>query len=197
MADAAHQEDPRDLEKLSDLAEAMAHPFKGKILAALAAANEAETINEIADKLGEPQRKVRYHLNRLIDKGLVRIAGEERRRGVIERCFRSERLPLISTDQSQALSTEQMRKISLEALKLTLVDASAAITCGTFGAGEHFEARIPRVLDVQGLSEILDIYERSLHEILMVATSSRERMTLSQEEGVRVIAALFVFKAAP
>ncbi|HEX5592306.1 MAG TPA: helix-turn-helix domain-containing protein [Solirubrobacterales bacterium] len=193
MADRHGSAEQQATVELLTLVEAMTHRDRGRVLAVVAERDQI-TVGEIAVRLGEPQRKVRYHLGKLIEAGLVRVAGERGRRGAIERWYRATRLPYIHTEQSRRLSPEQMRRIALEVLKLTLADAKAAMEAGGFGIGGDSQARVSMEVDSQGLDELHEIYRRALAEVMEVRSASRERIIASQEEPKRMVAALFLFR---
>ena len=66
-------------------------PLRRRILAALA---EPASAAGLAQQLGLPRQNIGYHLNALEAAGLVRLAGERRKRGFIERLFVAARNPV-------------------------------------------------------------------------------------------------------
>ena len=85
------------------------------------------TIRQVAKRIREPRRRVRYHLDALCDQGLIEVAGERNRRGVVERCYRSAVHPVLTKNQVEALSADRQKKIVLEILKAIFSDATAAL----------------------------------------------------------------------
>lgn len=59
-------------------------PVRREILAALV---EPASAAGLAERLGMPRQKIGYHLRALEDAGLIRLAGERRKRGFTERLF--------------------------------------------------------------------------------------------------------------
>lgn len=59
-------------------------PVRRDILAALV---EPASAAGLAERLGMPRQKIGYHLRALEDAGLIRLAGERRKRGFTERLF--------------------------------------------------------------------------------------------------------------
>lgn len=59
-------------------------PIRRRILAAL---TDPASAAGLAEQLGMPRQKIGYHLNALEAAGLVRLAGERRKRGFTERLF--------------------------------------------------------------------------------------------------------------
>jgi DNA-binding transcriptional ArsR family regulator len=179
------------------LAEAIVHPVRGKILAAIPTRGEGLTIGEIAGKIDLPRRKVRYHIDQMIDDGLVLIGREARRRGVIERSFRARQVPIISTDQFLSLPPGLARAIALAPIRLATADVARAVAQGTaWNGSDHFEARVAREVDREGLTDLLGLYERTLDEVEGVLAATTERLRTSGEPGVPMVGALLLFEAA-
>ncbi|MFN8023262.1 MAG: helix-turn-helix domain-containing protein [Acidimicrobiales bacterium] len=85
-----------DLDVIDDpaVARAALDPTRARILAALVEPGSATTL---ADALSLPRQQVNYHLRVLEEHGLVRLAEERRRRGLVERV-------MVATARSYALS---------------------------------------------------------------------------------------------
>lgn len=65
----------------------LASPLRLRILHALADA--AATAAEVADALGETRGNVHYHLQKLLDGGLVTVEDTRLQAGHVERCYRA------------------------------------------------------------------------------------------------------------
>jgi predicted transcriptional regulator len=63
---------------------AIADPLRQRLLQTFA---RSCSIKEAAKELGEPVTKLYHHVDQLLAAGLIRVAGEERRRAVVERHF--------------------------------------------------------------------------------------------------------------
>src|SRR5206468_1752316 len=121
-------------ERQRALAEAMAHPVRSKLLAAITEKSElGVSIRQLSLRIGEPQRRVRYHLDALLDLGLVGIAARRSRRGVVERFYRAEQAPMLTTEQVNGYDESQARQISVQILRAILGDASWAMGEKVFG----------------------------------------------------------------
>jgi DNA-binding transcriptional ArsR family regulator len=64
---------------------ALSDPLRQRLLAAFV--QEPGTVKAVAARLGEPVTKLYRHVDLLLAAGFLRVAGEQRRRGVIERTF--------------------------------------------------------------------------------------------------------------
>ena len=72
--------EPRQLKAFAD-------PLRGRVLHLLT--QEAMTNQQLADRLGEPQAKVLYHLRFLLDAGLIVLVEERIRGGNVEKYYRA------------------------------------------------------------------------------------------------------------
>ena len=74
-------------------------PIRRRILSALI---EPASAAGLAGQLGLPRQNIGYHLNALEAAGLVRLAGERRKRGFTERLFVAARNPVLDPALLQA-----------------------------------------------------------------------------------------------
>jgi DNA-binding transcriptional ArsR family regulator len=178
------------------LVEAMAHPIRAKLLFAVAdKSEEGVSVRQLSERIGEPQRRVRYHLDALQDMGLVGIASRRSRGGVVERFYRSEQALMLTTEQLAEWDEDHARRISAQILKTILVDASGALGANVFGmrAG-HSLLRVPGEVDEQGWDELGKIQERALDEVQAVLAASRDRLSASGESPIPTLTALLLFE---
>lgn len=196
MSDGSNRSEGEGPEQLRVLAEAMSHPLRVKLLIAVSEkTGDGVSIRQLAERVREPRRRVRYHIDALVELGLIAIASEQTRRGVVERFYRAERAPFISTEQVKQLDEEQTRQISLQILKAIVADASAAVGGKTFGSRFCASAaRVPGEVDKRGWDELTSIQERALGEIQAAVAQSQERLNASGEIPVQALAALLLFE---
>lgn len=64
---------------------ALADPLRQRLLAAFA--EQPGTVKDVAARLGEPITKLYRHVDQLVAAGFLRVTGEQRRRGGVERSF--------------------------------------------------------------------------------------------------------------
>jgi DNA-binding transcriptional ArsR family regulator len=185
----------RDPELVRKLADAMADPIRARLLAAVSD-KPGLSIRQIADRIGEPGRKVRYHLEALQAEGLVEVEGQGHRRGAVERYFRTTTEMIITESEESQISAAKQRRISLEVLKLVMADATSSVASGYFGTREgHAEVRLRGELDESGWREMADLLVRATTEAEEIILRSAGRVSRSDEEGVEVTAALLLFEA--
>ena len=183
-------------EHLRALADAMAHPVRAKLLFAVAErSEEGVSVRQLSQRLREPPRRVRYHLDGLLDLGLVAIADERTRRGVLERFYRAEKMPKLNNEQLEAQGDDQARQMCAEVLKAVLADASSAVGAKIFGLRPgHVLARLPGEVDQQGWEELGAVQEETIAELQAVISRSRERLKASGQSPIPALVALFLFE---
>jgi hypothetical protein len=185
----------RDAELLRRLADAMADPFRSRLLTAVTE-RPGVSVREIAEWLGETSRKVRYHMEALHSLGLVEVDGEVRRRGAIERQYRNTTANILYTEDERGLLPAQERRISVEVLKMVMGDATGSVAAGHFGAREgHCETRVRGEVDDQGWDELAELFARTTDAADQIIDRSVERRKQTGDRGVEVTAALLLFEA--
>jgi DNA-binding transcriptional ArsR family regulator len=186
-------------EQLRALAEVMAHPVRAKLLIAVAdRSEEGVSIRQLSARIKEPARRVRYHLDALLELGLVSIASRRSRRGVVERFYRAELVPQLTTEELGEYDEEQARQMSVQVLKAILADASRSVGADTFGVRSgHMVIRIPGSVDEQGWEELGSLQVDNLRASQAVIARSRERLRTSGDTPVSALVALLLFEVPP
>jgi DNA-binding transcriptional ArsR family regulator len=185
----------RQPEQFWALVDAMGDPVRCKIITALTETEEGMSVRRLSERIGEPPGKVRYHLHLLDDRGLVTVVGERQRRGVMERYYRPQRLPIITTQQSALLDEKQSKKIALQILARIIEDARAAIAEHRFGTRVG-QIRVRAEVDPQGWEELNEIYDRTLADIEAAVQRSATRMEGSKDCAIPIVSGLLLFEAA-
>jgi DNA-binding transcriptional ArsR family regulator len=186
------------MEKFRSLVRAMAHPTRCRILTVLCESVDGASVRQLAEQVGEPRRKVRYHLDLLIEQGLVTLAAERKRRGVLEHYYRSEQLPMIPTAYHWLIGRESSEQIAKQVLWHVLADARAAVAAGLFGSGPlgHVEARLTGDVDPQGWEELTAVHDKALDEMQSVLAESRIRLLDADRQPMPFVSAQFLFQKA-
>jgi DNA-binding transcriptional ArsR family regulator len=174
----------------------MAHPVRAKLLFAVAEKSaDGVSIRQLSERVKEPPRRVRYHLDALLDLGLVSIASKRSRRGVIERFYRAEHVPSLTTEQLDEYDEDQARQTSVQILKAVLGDASRAVGAEVFGSRSgHIVIRIPGEVDEQGWGELGSLQEKALDESQAVIERSRDRLRATGDNPISALVALLLFE---
>jgi DNA-binding transcriptional ArsR family regulator len=173
----------------------MADPLRIRIFTAVAE-RPGISVREIAERVGATNRKIRYHVEALQAQGLVEVQGEAKRRGAVERQYRSTTKATLSTDDERLISPAQERRIALEVLKMVMADATGSVASGHFGAREgHCELRIRGEVDVDGWNELSELLIRTTAEAEDIIRRSGTRSEETDEKGLEVTTAMLLFEA--
>lgn len=182
---------------LQPLVEAMSHPVRSKLLFNLTDSPRASA-KQLAERVEEPPSKVRYHLRKLREAGLVGIEDEESRRGVVERYYRALQRPVIWEEDEVGLGDAQKRALSVEILRLILADAARSISAGTFiGRDDRCLTRTWAEVDEEGWRELAKIHLETLAAVQAAVNRSGERLSRSGEEPIRAVSDLLFFEYPP
>jgi DNA-binding transcriptional ArsR family regulator len=178
------------------VAAALAHPLRGKVLAAVRD-KPGVSIRQIAARLDEPARRIRHHLEALEKAGLVDVVPRRNRRGGVEYLYSATTTPYLSEDESGTVTAEQERAIAIQILRLVLAEASAAVRAGTFGSHPgHGEARAWGEVDEEGWEELGAIHLRARKEAEAAFAAARERVREKGGEVTPVTSAMFLFESS-
>jgi DNA-binding transcriptional ArsR family regulator len=180
--------------QLEVMVEAMSHPLRSKLLFAVAD-KAGVTIRQIAGRLGESPRRVRHHLEALVEDGLIEVQDEVERRNTRERRYRVVHRPVIDGDATEALPVERRQEVALAVLTFMLSDARVAVANGTFGRHDgHCEVRFWTEVDEEGWDELASIHLKAFKEIGSCIAKIEERLA-GGEASIPVSSALFLFEA--
>jgi DNA-binding transcriptional ArsR family regulator len=176
----------------------MAHPVRGRLLIAVTEKGEpGASISQLAERTGESKRKVRYHLEAMLESGLVAIASEQRRGGVVERFFRAEQHPWLTEDAFHALGEDARRQIAVELLKVVFSDVTAAVRAKSLGERPVSLVRLPMEVDEQGWRELLAVHQEMLIRLHDLRGEVNERLKASGEIPIAAMNALLLFTVPP
>jgi DNA-binding transcriptional ArsR family regulator len=195
VSDELDEEKDQDAQ-LRALLEAMGDPLRSRLLFAVDDRRATGvSVRELAEELGESSRRVRYHLDALAAQGLIAIAEERPRRGVVERYYRTERKPRISSEEMDLVEKDQGRRISMQILKAILADASAAAAAGTFGGrADEATVRIRGRVDREGWQELYATHTTALGNLETIIAKAEARLTESNESPIAAVSALLLFE---
>jgi DNA-binding transcriptional ArsR family regulator len=174
------------------LAEAMTDPVRFKVVSVIAE-DPGLTISQIADRVREAPRRVRYQVDVLRKAGLVKISGQETRRGAIEHRYSLTRPMVLTGEEYDSLATGLKSGAALGVFRRVLDDVVAATSAGTFGIRSgHAEIRCVGEVDEAGWETLAQISITYYREIQHVLDEAEKRAKGSGEAGIAVTAALFL-----
>lgn len=178
------------------LIEAIGHPTRAKILAVLS--DHTASAKEVAEEIGEPVGRVRYHLRNLRASGLIRASEEQGRRGVVEYRYSPATMQLMDEAQLAALTPGQRRSLIAYLVRLIFSDVSSAMRSGAVDEREDFAiTRVRLALDRQGWRDLAKINIDTLERVQRVREESRARLRRSAEAPAIATWAMIFLELAP
>lgn len=180
-----------------DTAVLLTDPVREKLLEVLSV--RPAGIAELGERIDAAPERIRYHLDRLDEAGLVRRHSVRPRRGVIERIYVADgRAPLLTREELAG-----RRGRTLAAFDRALVGKIFREALGAIGSeairerGEVCLARVPLRLDRRAVTEISGEIEAALARLLALRSSSLERVDPDHPEPRVGLAGVLFFESAP
>jgi DNA-binding transcriptional ArsR family regulator len=165
-----------------DLAKALAHPLRQRILEQLTTRGEASP-SQLARSLDEPVANVAYHVKVLLKLDCVELVGTRQRRGALEHYYRPVAHPWLGLART---------------LHEIVADASAAGLAGGFEPLHAQVTRVNVVLDEQGWQDVAVLLERMLASAQRIRADSAIRAAEHEpgEPTIEAEIALLLFRRA-
>ncbi len=164
-----------------------------KVLTVLA--ERAASPKEIGESLGLKTPTASYHVRKLLDLGLVELVKEEDVGGVIQHTYRAIVRPLISTEEWEGLDVAERQQFSIWIVQLILADAAKSFQAKVFDArSSRHLSRTPMIADDQGFSEVADIQNKALEDIIQTQAVIADRLARNETMGTHMIAAMICFE---
>jgi DNA-binding transcriptional ArsR family regulator len=175
-----------------DLAKALAHPLRTRILAALE--GRTASPSELAGELDAPLGVVSYHVRRLEALGFLKLVKREPRRGAVEHYYSATSRPRITNDAWGSLPAIVKDASIKAAVDQIGAYVAAGAAQGGFDAADAHITRSPITVDSKGwhaLARELD----NLHErIAKIEAASKQRLARTDhvdEQEATVVLMLF------
>ena len=168
-----------------DLVKSLAHELRAEILAIL---NERmASPNELAKELGEGLSQVSYHVKVLKDYNVIRLVKTEPRRGAVEHYYRATSRAYLTDRDWHELPKSAREAMSADLFQMILDDVVASLEEQVFDERENRHMSwTPMMVDEQGWSEINDILDGALKQVLKAQAASVKRLARSKEEGINM-----------
>jgi len=157
-----------------NLAKALSHPLRQRILERLSVGGEASPI-QIARLLDAPLPNVAYHVRVLLELDCVELVRTRQVRGALEHTYRATAHPWLDAEQWARLPASFRRQALARTLREVVSDASDA---GVAGGFDHPGAQVRRataVLDPQGWQDIAVLLEDTLVSVQRIHDASAVR----------------------
>jgi len=144
-----------------NLAKALSHPLRQRILERLSVDGEASP-TQIARVLDERLPNVAYHVRVLLELNCVELVGTRQVRGALEHYYRAIAHPWLDAEQWAQLPASFRRQALARTLREIVADASEAAVAGGFDQPAALVRRLRLRLDAQGRHDVAQLLEDML-----------------------------------
>jgi DNA-binding transcriptional ArsR family regulator len=176
------------------LAKALAHPLRVKILTSLH--RGISSPNQLSQELGEPLGNVSYHVKTLLEYDCVELVKTEPRRGAVEHFYRATERAFFSTSDWEKIPASARKGISGSILEMVGHDATAALMAGTIDArSDSHVSRTPLTLDEQGWTDLTAVLGDALNRALEIQKESAKRLNGEQSARIETKLAILHFES--
>jgi len=175
------------------LAKALAHPLRVKILTSLH--DGISSPNQLSQQLGEPLGNVSYHVKTLLEYDCVELVKTEPRRGAVEHFYRATERTFFSDRDWKKIPASARKGITGSVLETVGQDATEALTAGTIDARpDSHVSRTPLTLDDQGWSDIASLLTETLEKALEIQDEAASRLGDDKADAIGTKLAILHFE---
>jgi DNA-binding transcriptional ArsR family regulator len=157
-----------------NLAKALSHPLRQRILERLSVDGEASP-TQIARVLDERLPNVAYHVRVLLELNCVELVGTRQVRGALEHYYRAIAHPWLDAEQWAQLPASFRRQAFARTLREIVADASEAAVAGGFDQPAALVRRLGLRLDAQGRYDLARLLEDMLASAQQIHDDSAVR----------------------
>jgi DNA-binding transcriptional ArsR family regulator len=180
-----------------NLAKALSHPLRQRILERLSADGEASP-TELASRLDERLPNVAYHVRILVELDCVELVRTRQVRGALEHYYRAIAHPWLDAEQWAQLPASFRRQTLARTLREIVADASAAGLAGGFDPPEAQVRGVNVVLDQQGWQDVAVLLEHVLTSVQRIQADSAIRAAKNKpvQPAIETEIAVLLFRRA-
>ena len=175
-----------------DLAKALAHPLRTRILAALD--GRTASPSELADELDASLGVVSYHVRRLEALGFLKLVKREPRRGAVEHYYSTTGRPRITNVAWGKLPTIVKDASIKAAVDQIGAYVAAGAAEGGFNAADAHITRNPVTVDSKGWHALARELDNLVARIEKIEAASKQRLARAEhadEQEATVVLMLF------
>jgi DNA-binding transcriptional ArsR family regulator len=163
------------------VAKALAHPLRTRILAALE--GRTASPSELAAELDAPLGVLSYHVRRLTALGFVKLVRRVPRRGAVEHYYTATTRPRITNEAWGAVPAVVKQATISAALAQVGAYVSAAASSGGFDAAEAHLTRSPVTVDAEGWRALARELDAMTERIREIEAESEKRLRAGSGAG--------------
>lgn len=174
------------------LAKALAHPLRVKILSSLH--KGISSPNQLAQELGEPLGNVSYHVKTLLEYDCVELVKTEPRRGAVEHFYRATDRAFLSDSDWAKIPASARKGISGSILESIGQSATDAMAEGTISARKDSHlSDTPLLLDAKGWKDLNKILAAAVKQASAIQKEAAGRLD-DKSEGISTKLAIMHFE---
>lgn len=174
----------------------MSHPLRYQLLTHL---NDREwSPRELADHLAEGLSQVSYHVQVLLEYGLIELTRTEPVRGSTQHFYRATTRTIIPRKMAKEIPRNGRRELIGGILDEVSEDVTESMALGLYDSrDDYLVARIPMILDAKGCEDGHELGAEYIDGVLKIAGESATRLAESDDpESLGVTAVLLLFRSA-
>jgi DNA-binding transcriptional ArsR family regulator len=175
------------------LAKALAHPLRVRILASLH--RGISSPNQLSQELGEPLGNVSYHVKTLLEFDCIELVKTEPRRGAVEHFYRATERAFFSDEDWAKIPASARKGITGVILETIGEDATAALVEGTIE--KHTDSHItrsPLILDEQAWRDLNAVLNETLERANAIQDEAAARLNKSKGDSINTKLAILHFE---
>ncbi len=176
------------------LAKALAHPLRVRILASLH--RRISSPNQLSQELGEPLGNVSYHVKTLLEFDCIELVKTEPRRGAVEHFYRATERAFFSDEDWAKIPAPARQGITGVVLEAIGKDATTALGAGTMEqrTDSHI-TRTPLVLDEQAWKDLNTLLAETLERANEIQGEAAARLNETKGESINSKLAILHFES--
>jgi DNA-binding transcriptional ArsR family regulator len=176
------------------LAKALAHPLRVRILASLH--RGISSPNQLSQELDEPLGNVSYHVKTLLEFDCIELVKTEPRRGAVEHFYRATERAFFSDEDWAKIPAPARRGITGVILESIGKDATEALGAGTLDQRtDSHVTRSPLVLDEQAWRDLNALLGETLERANEIQDEAAARLNETKGESINTKLAILHFES--
>jgi DNA-binding transcriptional ArsR family regulator len=158
-----------------NLAKALSHPLRQRILERLSVSGDETSPTQLARLLDAPLPNVAYHVRILFELDCIELVRTRQVRGALEHYYRATAHPWLDAEQWAQLPASFRRQMLARTLRDIVGDASDAGIAGGFDQPDAQIRRTRVLLDTQGWHDLAAALEQTLSSAQQIHDESAAR----------------------